>query len=439
MMPSPFFAVVPDFQHLFESVPGLYLVLSSETPYEIVAVSNSYLCATMTKREEILRHSLFDVFPDNPSELGATGVHNVRASIEAVIRTGKPDIMPLQKYDIRRPQAEGHGFEERYWSSINSPIYSPNGKLRYIMNHVQDMTESVRLKQSGKQQPGFSAPSALLTEHSNSALLSCRQEIQEVNRRLMAADAAQLASKNSQLVKQTEQLNKANYSLRQLTARLLQIRDEERRRIARDLHDSIGQMLAAQGMYLFSVAAEAKHLSTAAAKALADSTALIEQMSGELRTISYLLHPPLLDEAGLSSALRWYAEGFAERSKIKISLELTPGLGRLSDEFEIAIFRIVQECLTNIHRHSGSPTASIRLAVSPAEIMLEIRDAGKGIPRQKRSRLAAGSLHGVGIRGMRERIVQLGGRVEISSNGHGTAVIARLPLANNSYLRPGTT
>jgi signal transduction histidine kinase len=437
-MPSPFFAIVPDFQHLFESVPGLYLVLSSEPPYEIVAVSNSYLCATMTKREEILRRSLFEVFPDNPSEPGATGVRNVRASIEAVVRTGKPDIMPLQRYDIRGPQAEGHGFEERYWSSINSPIYSPSGTMRYIMNHVEDVTESVRQKQSGKQPPGFSPPLPL-PEDSGRELLSCRQEIQELNRRLSAADAAQLASKNSQLVKQTEQLNKANHSLRQLTARLLQIRDEERRRIARDLHDSIGQMLVAQGMYLFSVAAEAKHLSTAAAKALADSTALIEQMSGELRTISYLLHPPLLDEAGLSSALRWYAEGFAERSKIKISLELTPGLGRLSDEFEIAIFRIVQECLTNIHRHSGSSTASIRLAVSPAEIMLEIRDAGRGIPRQKRSQVASGSLHGVGIRGMRERIVQLGGRVEINSNGQGTAVIARLPLASSSFSRPGTT
>jgi signal transduction histidine kinase len=439
MIPSPFFAIVPDFQHLFESVPGLYLVLSSEAPYEIVAVSNSYLSATMTTREEILRRSLFDVFPDNPSEPGATGVRNVRASIEAVVRTGKPYIMHSQKYDIRRPQAGGHGFEERYWSSTHSPIFSPNGRMRYIMNQVQDVTESFRLQQSGKEQPGFSTPLQLRAERSDRELLSCRQEIQELNRRLFAADAEQLASKNSQLVKQTEQLNKANHSLRQLTARLLQIRDEERRRIARDLHDSIGQMLAAQGMYLFSVAAEAKHLSTAAAKALADSTALIEQMSGELRTISYLLHPPLLDEAGLSSALRWYAEGFAERSKIKISLELTPGLGRLSDEFEIAIFRIVQECLTNIHRHSGSLTASIRLAVSPAEIMLEIRDAGKGIPRQKRSQVASGSLHGVGIRGMRERIVQLGGRVEINSNGQGTAVIARLPLASNSFLRPGTT
>jgi signal transduction histidine kinase len=111
-----------------------------------------------------------------------------------------------------------------------------------------------------------------------------------------------------------------------------------------------------------------------------------------------------LDEAGLSSALRLYADGFAERSKIKVSLELAPGLGRLSDEFEIAIFRIVQECLTNIHRHSGSPTASIRLAISAEEIMIEIRDQGKGMRRKKPLKAASGTRDGVGLRGMRERV-----------------------------------
>jgi signal transduction histidine kinase len=306
------------------------------------------------------------------------------------------------------------------------------------MNHFEVVAETVQLKQSCNQHPDPSAILQLRAELAEAEVLSLRNKIQELTTRLGAADAARLAQKNNQLLKQTSQLNQANHSLRQLTARLLQIRDEERRRIARDLHDSIGQMLAAQGMYLFSVAAESKHLSTVAARALADSTALIAQMSSELRTISYLLHPPLLDEAGLSSALRWYAEGFAERSKIKVSLELTPDLGRLSDEFEIAIFRIVQECLTNIHRHSESPTASIRLAVSLEEIRLEIKDEGKGMPRQNRSKGASGSMHGVGIRGMRERIVQLGGSVEISSSGQGTAVIARLPAPGNWFSQPRT-
>jgi signal transduction histidine kinase len=301
---------------------------------------------------------------------------------------------------------------------------------------VEDVTESVQLKQSGNEQQDVSELLQIRAERSEAEALLRAQEIEDLHKQLRAADAAQLALQNSQLVRQTGQLNKANQSLRALTARLLQIQDEERRRIARDLHDSIGQMLAAQGMYLFSVAAESKQLSSVAAKALSDSTALIEQMSRELRTISHLLHPPLLDEAGLTSALRWYAEGFAERSKIKVSLELAPGLGRLSNEFEIAIFRIVQECLTNVHRHSGSPTASIRLALSGKEIMLEIRDEGKGMLRKKRLKAASGGLEGVGIRGMRERIAQLGGNIEFDSNGSGTAVIARLPITSTSFSRP---
>jgi signal transduction histidine kinase len=251
-----------------------------------------------------------------------------------------------------------------------------------------------------------------------------------------AGNTSQLALKNSQLVRQAQQLNAANNSLRELTARLLQIRDEERRRIARDLHDSIGQMLAAQGMYLYSVVAESKNLSAVAARALTESTILIAQMSKEVRTISHLLHPPLLDESGLSSALRLYADGFSERSNIKVSLELTPSLGRLSDEFEIAIFRIVQECLTNIHRHSGSHTASIRLALSSEEIRLEVKDNGKGISRKKQLKAGSGGMSGVGIRGMRERIVQLGGKVEINSDSRGTAVIARLPFANPLFSPP---
>jgi signal transduction histidine kinase len=237
-------------------------------------------------------------------------------------------------------------------------------------------------------------------------------------------------------VKQTEQLHEANNSLRELTARLLQIQDEERRRISRELHDSIGQMLVAQGLYLASVSAESEQLSATAAKALLDSTKLIAEMSKELRTIAYLLHPPLLDEAGLTSAIRCYADGFAERSKIKVKLELPPDLGRLTDECELAIFRIVQECLTNVHRHSGSPSATIRLACSSEGLTLEIKDEGRGMSQEKRTKAASGSLPGVGLRGMRERIVQLGGKVEINSNAYGTLIIARLPFASTPASRP---
>lgn len=429
-----------DFQCLFETGPELSVVLSPEQNYAIVAVTDSYLRATMTNREEVLGRSLFEVFPANPGDSGATEVRNkLRASFEAVVRTGQPDMMPVQKYDIHGPRAAGTGFQERYWSPINLPVFSQNGSVGYVIHHVEDVTEFVRLKQHDDNEQRLATILQSRAEHSEAELFLRGQEIQDLNSQLRTADAAQLDLQASQLVRQAEQLHVANASLRELTARLLQIQDEERRRIARELHDSIGQMLVAQGMYLSSVAAESKHLSVAAAGALKDSTKLIEEMSRELRTISYLLHPPLLDEAGLASAIRWFADGFAERSKISVSLEVTPALGRLSDEFEIAIFRIVQECLTNIHRHSGSPSATIRLDLSPEEITLEIKDVGRGILPENRMRAISGRSPGVGIRGMQERIAQLGGKIEINSNANGTAIVARLPFANTSCSRPMTT
>src|SRR2546430_10924596 len=146
-----------------------------------------------------------------------------------------------------------------------------------------------------------------------------------------------------------------------------------------------------------------------------DSAALVHEINKEVRTISHLLHPPLLDEAGLASALRWYIEGFAERSKVKVDLELPADFGRLSRELETAIFRTVQECLTNIHRHSESPIAKVRIARSDGHVRVEVEDRGKGIPPEKQSKMASNGTPGVGIRGMRERLRQLGGSLAINS------------------------
>jgi two-component system NarL family sensor kinase len=155
-------------------------------------------------------------------------------------------------------------------------------------------------------------------------------------------------------------------------------------------------------------------LSHTAAKAVAENASLLDQIGVEIRTISHLLHPPLLDEAGLSSALRWYVEGFSERSKIMVSLDIAGDFGRLRDEIEIAIFRIVHECLTNVHRHSGSRNAIVRIAHGEGRVQVEVRDTGKGIPSEKQETLSsAGGPVSVGFRGMRERIAQLGGLLEI--------------------------
>jgi signal transduction histidine kinase len=157
---------------------------------------------------------------------------------------------------------------------------------------------------------------------------------------------------------------------------------------------------------------------------------MVEQISSEIRTISHLLHPPLLDAAGLASALRWYVDGFSERSKIKVELDIPAELRRLPDEMEIAIFRMVQECLTNIHRHSGGSSAAIRVGVEDHGIFVEVQDYGKGIPRHKQLELTTSGRTGVGFRGMRERLRQLGGTLEIRSDRGGTTVSAALPLAD---------
>ncbi len=236
----------------------------------------------------------------------------------------------------------------------------------------------------------------------------------------------------------TTDLGTANQNLRELSARLLQLQDDERRRIARELHDSVGQMLAALTMNLSAVRLDVERL-TKTAQALEDSESLVQEMSSEVRTISHLLHPPLLDEAGLLSALRWYVEGFSVRSNIQVDLDLPADFKRLPRESETAVFRVVQESLTNIHRHSGSPMATIRLRQRDHQVLVEIEDKGKGIPAEKQEEMSSAGQPGVGIRGMRERLRQLGGTLEINSNGSGTVVTVWLPIPEPSQADEAAT
>jgi PAS domain S-box-containing protein len=227
--------------------------------------------------------------------------------------------------------------------------------------------------------------------------------------------------------RRTQQLNAANENLRELSGRLLQLQDEERRRIARELHDSVGQLLAAISMNTVTIKAESEKLSPAAAEALSHNSSMVDEILGQIRTISHLLHPPLLDEAGLASALDWYVNGFSQRSNIDVSLDLPSDLGRLSRELELTIFRVVQESLTNIHRHSGSRTAAILITREDTRLSLQIRDTGRGMCRTK-AKAVTGASSGVGLRGMRERLAQVGGDLTLQSDGDGTLITAILPL-----------
>jgi signal transduction histidine kinase len=231
------------------------------------------------------------------------------------------------------------------------------------------------------------------------------------------------------LHRKTRQMEMLNRELRSLSSRLIAMQDEERRRIARDLHDSVGQLVATLSMNNGLALMQAEKLSPPAGEALRQNTELVKQLSKEIRTISHLLHPPLLDEIGLLPAIKLFADGFAERSGIQVAVELSPELGRLAPKVEISIFRIVQECLTNVYRHSGSKTAAIKIWSSDEKMLtLQVCDQGKGIGLERRVSMAAlGTNNGVGLSGMRERVRELGGTLEIQSNGNGTTVTVVIP------------
>jgi PAS domain S-box-containing protein len=238
---------------------------------------------------------------------------------------------------------------------------------------------------------------------------------------------AELAGAVAKLRNEISERERTEQTLRELSVRLLQTQDEERRRIARELHDSTGQQLAVLGMNLSLIGKTAETLDARARKALTESLELLDRSSRDIRTLSYLLHPPLLDERGLAAAVRWFADGFTQRSGMQVKLEVPPDLQRLPVEIEMALFRIVQEGLTNTHRHSGSSTATIRLMVEQNHVQLEMRDAGKGLPKPRSDGYVAPL--GVGIPGMRERVKQLGGQMEMESGSHGTTVSVTLPLS----------
>lgn len=248
------------------------------------------------------------------------------------------------------------------------------------------------------------------------ALRSANEELEKKVAERTAAIEAEIADRK-----------RAEMSLRELTGRLLRTQDEERRHMARELHDHAGQTLVAMGFNFSSLLDLAKDQDPKFIQLIEQNQQLSDVLSKEIRTLSYLLHPPLLDEAGLTSALQWYVEGFSKRSTIAVELRLPEHPSRLPRALEMVIFRVVQEGLTNIHRHSGSSWANIRLAQSPDTVHLEIVDGGKGIPPERQRAMAAARL-GVGVRGMEERVRQFGGTLKIDSGPAGTRVTAAIPL-----------
>jgi signal transduction histidine kinase len=289
-----------------------------------------------------------------------------------------------------------------------------------------------RLREANERLIVAAVRAQTLSEVAHAEAARARLDLEGLIRQLRDANG-RLAIAALKAQAMAEEASRHEEEYRGLSGRLLQLQDEERRRLAVDLHDSTGQSLAALTMNLDLVRRAGKMLNARSRRALTEGRSLAAQCSRQVRTFAYLLHPPLLDEVGLAPAVRWYGEGFTERSGVQVMMNLGK-LGRLPQPIETALFRVVQESLTNIHRHASASTASIRLTRTANAVVLEIRDQGHGLrqvlPRQH-GELPPGAL-GVGIQGMRERIVQLGGTFDIAFTKTGTKVRVEVPVAKEA-------
>jgi two-component system NarL family sensor kinase len=283
-----------------------------------------------------------------------------------------------------------------------SPVRDANGKIVGASKIARDITQRKRIERE-------------------------LRESEERYRTLADALDTQVQFRTQELQRRNAEILQQRDQLRSLSRRLLQIQDEERRHIARELHDSAGQTLAALGMNLAQLAKNARTNPAQIAKDIEDAEGLVQHLNREIRTTSYLLHPPLLDESGLASALDWYGQGLKERSGLDIELRVPENFERLPADMELVVFRLVQESLTNVHRHSGSKTASIQVARDADRVIVEVQDKGSGMSAERLAEIQSKGT-GVGIMGMRERLRPFNGELVVESNGFGTKVYATLPL-----------
>jgi signal transduction histidine kinase len=384
-----------DFRRLFESGPGRYLVLTPEL--NIVAVTDEYLRATMTRREDILGRHLFDIFPDNPDEPGATGVSNLRASLERVLETRATDTMAVQRYDIRRPASEGGEFAERYWSPVNSPVLDGDGQVRWIIHKIEDVTGFVKSGGAALQKEAVRPDEELYLRG---------QELQAARNRIDEA-----------------------YQL--LASRLLLIREEEQARLARDLHDNLGSLLTGINIDLTNLErrleqgkiAEAISKLHDARKEVAETILAVRRMATELR-------PAVLDQIGLQEAIRLHAQEFQQRSGITVHLEDSAGDLSLDDTQRTALFRVVQESLTNVARHAKASRVTISLERNDTALVLTITDDGVGFEPVR------GPSRSLGLLGMEERARLIGAAFRVNTGGSGTSILVQLPLPGGVSLHP---
>ena len=375
LIPAPPSATVPH-----QSQDQFQLLVESVQDYAIFMLdAEGYVATWNIGAERIKGYKASEII----------GQHFSHFYPEEDVRSGKP------QHELTVAAAEGR-FEDEGWRlrKDGSPFWA-----NVIITALRDSSGNLK---------GFAKVTRDITEK-----MRALAELQLSNQELRKEIAERVAAERK--------LQESERALRKLSGHLLRMQDEERRRFGRELHDSVGQYLAALKMGLDAMSPESN-------PQIEECIRLVDESMKEVRTISYLLYPPMLEEMGLRSAIPWYLDGFSKRSGISVDCDMDPEIGRLSRDAEVALFRILQESLTNVHRHSESLTARIRLGMEAGMVYLEVSDEGKGMPPAVlESSQDPSSILGVGMRGMSERVRQLGGSLELSSNGHGTTVRARVP------------
>jgi PAS domain S-box-containing protein len=378
-----------------------------------------------SRAEQALRESeerfraIVETTPECVKLVGRDGtlLHMNSPGLQMVGASRAEEVVGKSIYDVIAPEHRDkfRAFNERVCGgekgSLEFDIIGLGGKRRQMETHAAPLR----------------SPDGMLTHLAVSRDVSDRKRSEENYRQLAETLEAEVRARTVELENRNFEVLRQSELLREFSRRLLQAQDEERRRIARELHDSAGQTLTVLGIDVAKLVQKAGRNAPELATAAEMIQESVQQLHREIRTTSYLLHPPLLDESGLSSALHWYIDGLADRSDLDVSLDISDEVGRLPRDMELMVFRLVQECLTNIHRHSGSKTASIRIVRKTDILTVEVQDRGKGMSSEKLTEIQArGS--GVGIRGMRERLRQFEGSLNIESDSSGTQIVATIPI-----------
>lgn len=362
----------PGFERLFNSAPGLYLALMPDPPlFTIMAASDAYLRATMTRRADILGHGLFEIFPDNPRDSEADGERKLLASLLRVLATCAADAMAVQKYDVRRPADEGGEFEARWWSPLNAPVLDDSQRVVGIIHCVEDVTEVVRLEQE----------------------------------------------MDTRVARRTDVLHR-------LAADLDAAENRERRQLARDLHDDLGQTLAAARIRLAPLCSSADAEVREAAEQVAS---LVDQANLSTRSLAAQLAPTMLYDLGLVPTLEWLGEEVERNFGLEVTVTDDGRPKPLSAEARTVLFRATRELLINVARHAGAGSSEVRIERRADRIVVCVSDAGVGFDP---ALIAAAPGHGLGLISVRERLSFIGGTAEIRSiPGDGTMATLTAPLA----------